>query len=99
MKAKELKKLALLGMAGGLMTFGPAAAEAVTDLNSVDISHLMAKSKCEAHGCGAVAERDVHTTNVEADEADDEDESDAEDQDEGDEDQVAPAKKAEPVKK
>lgn len=80
MKRNEMRKLALLGMAAGLLAINQSGLEAAADENSINLDYVIAKPSCKAHGgCSVTAMRDVNT-----DEAQDEEElEEEEDADEG----------------
>jgi hypothetical protein len=61
MKKIEMKKLALLGIAAGVLTGTQATIQAAENENSINLEHVIAKPKCKAHGgCGGLtASRDV----------------------------------------
>lgn len=61
MKKIEMKQLALLGIAAGVLTGTQATVEATENENSINLEHVIAKPKCKAHGgCGGLtASRDV----------------------------------------
>ncbi len=62
MKKSKLTKLALLGMAGGVLAAAQPSLEGVQDNNSIDIQHLIAMPKCAAHGCASLtADSDAPT--------------------------------------
>ena len=76
MKRKELQRLALLGVAAGVMSMGQPTLEAVFDETIIDVEHCIAKPKCKAHGgCGGLtASRDLRNENVDDEESLDGDE-------------------------
>ena len=82
MKKCQLTKLALFGMASGLIAIGQPGLEAADD-NSIDIQYLMAKPKCAAHGCAdLVAEREMSEASEDQDMDDTSEAADDEDTDE-----------------
>lgn len=82
MKKEDLKKLALLGLAAGVLLGSPSeiqASEADEDYH-IDLDYVLAKPSCKAHGgCGGLtASRDVYNSDKEeAEEAQAEDADDA----------------------
>lgn len=74
MKNKELKKLALLGLAAGVL-LSTSGIQAEEEEYHIDLDYVLAKPSCKAHGgCGGLtASRDVYNSvkDEEAEEADD----------------------------
>ncbi|HEV8051712.1 MAG TPA: hypothetical protein VGP47_04390 [Parachlamydiaceae bacterium] len=73
MKKIELKKMALLGLATGVLLTTGSGIQA-ENFNTIDLDYVLAKPSCKAHGgCGGLtASRDVYNPDKEvAEEADD----------------------------
>lgn len=82
MKKKELGKLALLGIVGGLMALGQSG----TLDASIDVQNLIAKPACKGKGgCGGLtAARDVHDEHADDEDDNDDDDEDSDDAEEAD---------------
>lgn len=76
MNTKEMRKLALLGIAAGVISMSNTAElQATLDANIIDMDYVIAKPKCEAHGgCGGLTA--YRTTPVNSAYADKDDEGD-----------------------
>lgn len=76
MKRKELQRLALLGVAAGVLAAGQPGLEATFDESIVDVEQCIAKPKCKDHGgCGGLtASRDLRNEDVDDEESLDGDE-------------------------
>jgi hypothetical protein len=85
MKAKEWRRLALLGMAAGALAAGQSDLEAQLDENAIDLEHVLAKPSCKAHGgCGGLtASRDLRNENVDDEESLDGDEDEIDESPDG----------------
>lgn len=61
MKSKEMKRLALMGIAVGILAANQQGFEAA-EINSIDLDYVLAKPSCKAHGgCGGLtAYREVN---------------------------------------
>lgn len=62
MKSKEMRKLALMGIAAGIISITPTDIEANQNGNTIDLDYVIAKPKCSAHGgCGGLtATREIN---------------------------------------
>lgn len=92
MKRREFTRMALLGMASGLMAFGQGLEG--MESSSLDVQNLIARPACKGKGgCGGfTAERDVHDKASDDEEEEEEDENeDNHDADEADEEHAKPA--------
>lgn len=86
MKNKELQRLALLGIAAGVLATGQGGLEATCDGSVIDIEHCIAKPKCKAEGgCGGLtASRDLRNQDVDDEESLDGDEDEIDESPQGD---------------
>jgi len=78
MKKNDFRKLALLGIAGGIIAVGQPGIEAMQDGNSIDLQYLIAKPKCASHGCaGVLGDKDTSETDEDLDDDSDSDDIDS----------------------
>jgi len=70
-----MKKLALMGIAAGIISTGTDTLEATQNGNFINLDNVIAKPSCKAHGgCGGtVASRDIESVNLDNEEDDDDD--------------------------
>lgn len=75
MKKNEIRKLALLGMAAGVLMANQPEIEAIENDKSINMDYVLAKPSCKAHGgCGGLtASREVNDLHQDHEEAEDED--------------------------
>lgn len=53
MKKLELKRLAILGLTGGVIALSQTSLEGISDYQSIDMQHLIAKPSCKNNeSCG-----------------------------------------------
>lgn len=97
MKKTKLKKLALLGLAAGVLFATETGIQADENTSHIDLDYVLAKPSCKAHGgCGGLtASRDIYKTDME--EA--EEEAKAEDADDAKVKKYPPKSNAKAVKK
>lgn len=88
MNKRELRHLAILGVAAGVLAAGQTNLEAVFDESVIDIEQCIAKPKCKAHGgCGGLtASRDLRNEYVDEEESLDGDEDEIYESPQGDDD-------------
>lgn len=96
MKKTELKKLALLGLAAGVLLTTESKVQADENTSCIDLDYVLAKPSCKAHGgCGGLtASRDIHNSDKEEME-----EAEAEDGEEANVRKLPPKSNANTIKK
>ena len=75
MKKETLGQLAILGLTSGLIAVAEGNVGLYADISSVDMQHMIARTKCGAHGCGGLTAMrdDVKGANAEGRQSDDRD--------------------------
>lgn len=79
MKKKDLKRLAFLGIASGVLVTQPTGMEAIeSHIRSINLDYVLAKPSCKAHGgcAGLTAERNRTNSTIYQDEESEENTSD-----------------------